>query len=436
MRYAGVSPRSALHAGSGSAEGDRRHRRVGHGGRALYDAARRDRHRQDDDDGRRHPGGPAALAGDRPQQDACGAAVQRVPDVLPGQRRRVLRQLLRLLPARGLRPVEGPLHREGLGDQRRDRSPAPRGDGGAVRSSRRDHRRQRVGDLRPRLAGDLRAQHADPQARRHRRPRCAAAQARLDAVLAQRRRARARPLPRPRRGAGDLPGLRRVGLPRDDVRRRGRAALALRPADRASCSRTTSSTSRSGRRRTTRSRTAASSARSRRSAPSSRRAAPSSRPRASCSSRTACASAPSTTWRCCARWASATASRTTRGSSTAARPGARPYCLLDYYPDGLRLLHRRVPSERAADRRHVRGRPLAQADARRLRLPPAERARQPPADVRRVPVDHAADGVRVSDAGRVRAAPLEDDRRADRSTDRRRRAGRHRCARRATRSTT
>ena len=43
-------------------------------------------------------------------------------------------------------------------------------------------------------------------------------------------------------------------------------------------------------------------------------------PRASCWSPTACASARSTTWRCCARWASATASRTTRGSSTAASP--------------------------------------------------------------------------------------------------------------------
>ena len=47
--------------------------------------------------------------------------------------------------------------------------------------------------------------------------------------------------------------------------------------------------------------------------------APSSRPRASCSSPTACASARSTTWRCCARSASARGSRTTRGSSTAGR---------------------------------------------------------------------------------------------------------------------
>ena len=38
---------------------------------------------------------------------------------------------------------------------------------------------------------------------------------------------------------------------------------------------------------------------------------------------TACASAPSTTWRCSRRWASARASRTTRESSTAARPARR-----------------------------------------------------------------------------------------------------------------
>ena len=65
-------------------------------------------------------------------------------------------------------------------------------------------------------------------------------------------------------------------------------------------------------------------------------------------------------------------------------------------PEGLRLLHRRVAPDGAADRRHVRGRPLAQDDAGRLRLPAAERDGQPPADVRRVPLDHAADGVRVA----------------------------------------
>ena len=50
----------------------------------------------------------------------------------------------------------------------------------------------------------------------------------------------------------------------------------------------------------------------------------SSSPRASCSRPIACASARSTTWRCCARSATARGSRTTRGSSTAAPPASAP----------------------------------------------------------------------------------------------------------------
>ena len=72
-------------------------------GRALPDAARRDRHRQDRDDGVDHRADPAAGARDRAQQDARRAALQRVPRVLPRQRGRVLRLVLRLLPARGVR---------------------------------------------------------------------------------------------------------------------------------------------------------------------------------------------------------------------------------------------------------------------------------------------------------------------------------------------
>ena len=232
------------------------HRRGGHGRRALHDAARRDGHRQDDDDGGDDRAPAAAGARDGPQQDARRAALQRVPDVLPRQRGRVLRQLLRLLPARGLRPEQGPLHREGLGDQPGGRSPASLGDGGAVRAPRRDHRRVGLRDLRPRLARDLRRQPAAAQARRRRRPRRPAAQARLDPVHAQRHGARPRHLPRARRGARDLPGLRGDRLPRDAVRRRDRAPPGVRPADRRAARRTTSSTSASGPRRTTTSRTA------------------------------------------------------------------------------------------------------------------------------------------------------------------------------------
>ena len=237
----------------------------------------------------------------------------------PQQRGRVLRLLLRLLPARGLRPVEGPLHREGLGDQPGDRPAAPRRHGGAVRPARRRDRRLRVGDLRPRLAGDVQRQLPDPAQGRRRRPRRAAAQARLPPVQPQRHGARARHVPRARRHAGGLPGLRRDGVPRAAVRRRGRAPAALRPAD-----------GRADRRRPRARRDLAGDAlqrqgrhdgaRGRGDRPRAQRAAPpSSRPRASCSSRTACASARSTTWRCCARSASARGSRTTRASSTAGR---------------------------------------------------------------------------------------------------------------------
>ena len=68
----------------------------------------------------------------RPQQVARRAAGQRVPGVLPQQPGGVLRQLLRLLPARGVHPVERHVHREGQLDQRRDRPPAPLGDVGAA----------------------------------------------------------------------------------------------------------------------------------------------------------------------------------------------------------------------------------------------------------------------------------------------------------------
>ena len=76
-------------------------------------------------------------------------------------------------------------------------------------------------------------------------------------------------------------------------------------------------------------------------------------------------------------------------------------------PGRLRLLRGRVAPDGAAARRHVRGRLLAQADARRLRLPPRVRARQPPAPIRRVPGAAAAARVRVRHTGSFRAVALE-----------------------------
>ena len=88
-----------------------------------------------------------------------------------------------------------------------------------------------VGDLRPRLAGDVQRQLPDPAQGRRRRSRRAAAQARLPPVQPQRHGARPRHVPRARGHAGGLPGLRRDRVPRAPVRRRGRAPAALRPLD-------------------------------------------------------------------------------------------------------------------------------------------------------------------------------------------------------------
>src|SRR5207253_854975 len=83
---------------------------------------------QDVHDRERDRADPASDLDHRAQQDPRGAAVRRVQGAVPRQRRPLLRQLLRLLPARGVRTDDGHLHREGLDRQRRDRSHASRGD--------------------------------------------------------------------------------------------------------------------------------------------------------------------------------------------------------------------------------------------------------------------------------------------------------------------
>ena len=88
-------------------------------------------------------------------------------------------------------------------------------------------------------------------------------------------------------------------------------------------------------------------------------------------------------------------------------PGHAPVHAARLLPGRLRRLRGRVAPDRAADRRHVRGRPLAQADAGRLRLPAPVGARQPAAPLRRVPPEGAAARVRLGDAGAVRAPPLD-----------------------------
>ena len=267
------------------------------------------------------------------------------------------------------------------------------------------------------------------------RPRRAAAQARLDPVHPQRHRARARDVPRPRRDARDLPGLRRDRLPDRAVRRRGRAPAALRPGHRrgargrprarrdlAGLALQRPRGHDRGRRRRDRRRAQRALRRAREPGQAARVPPP--------------APAHPVRHGDAARAGLLLGDRELLADPRRPqrrRPAVLPARLL---PRRLRLLHRRVAPDRPADRRHARGRPLAQADARRLRVPAAERARQPAADLPGVPLDHAADGVRVGHARRLRAHALAADRRADRPPDRDRRPRESRCARRATRSTT
>ena len=128
----------------------------------------------------------------RPQQDAGGAALRRVPRVLPGQRGRVLRLLLRLLPARGLHPARDTYIEKDASindDIDRLRHAAT---SSLLRARRRDHRRLGVVHLRPGLARGVPGAVAHRRAGRRSRRDEPAAGAGRHPVRAQRDRARPR----------------------------------------------------------------------------------------------------------------------------------------------------------------------------------------------------------------------------------------------------
>ena len=79
-------------------------------------------------------------------------------------------------------------------------------------------------------------------------------------------------------------------------------------------------------------------------------------------------------------------------------PRQRPELPARLLPRGLPARHRRVARDRAADRRHVRGRHVPQAHPGRARLPAAERDGQPAAALGGVPRPDRPDGLPVGDA--------------------------------------
>ena len=231
------------------------------------------------------------------------------------------------------------------------------------------------------------------------------AQARREPVRAQRHRARTRPVPGQGRRAGGAARERRDRLPHLVLRRRGRADLALRPAHRRGA--------RAAREPRDLARDRVRHLAARRSSAPSTTSAPSSRPRCG-SSRSEGKMLEAHRIRQRTEYdlemlkelgfcsGIENYSRVLEGRP----PGLAPVHPDRLLPRRLRRLRRRVAPDDPADRRHVRGRPLAQADARRLRVPAALRDGQPAAALRRVPREGPADGLRLGDARRVRAAGL------------------------------
>ena len=171
-----------------------------------------------------HRAGEPPDAGDGAQQDAGRAAVPGVPALLPRERGRVLRQLLRLLPARSLRPAtDSYIEKEATINDEIDRMRLS-----ATRSlfERRDviivasvSCIYGLGSPEAYYGHDAAA-----RARPAHRSRADPAQAGRDPVRAQRPRVRPRHLPRPRRHRRGLSVVRGHGAAHRAVRRRGRRA--------------------------------------------------------------------------------------------------------------------------------------------------------------------------------------------------------------------
>ena len=220
------------------AEGRPAHRDQGtgrghHAQRPHPGAARRHRLRQDLHHGQGDRGDAAPRHHSGAEQDAGGAALWRVQELLPRQRGGVFCLVLRLLPARGLCAAHRHLYREGFLDQRADRPHAPLGDAGAAGARRRHHRGLGVVHLRYRLGRNLHRDDVCAEEGRAHRPAPADRRPGGAAVQAHPGRFYPRHLSGARRRHRHLPGaLRRPRLARQPVRRHRGEHRGVRSAHR------------------------------------------------------------------------------------------------------------------------------------------------------------------------------------------------------------
>ena len=166
--------------------------------RSLPDPAGHHREREERHHRLDHRAGPEADADPGAQQVAGRSARQRDEGSSP-QPGGVLRLLLRLLPTRGIHPLERHLHREGLVGERRDRAAAALGHVGSPLPQGRHRGGLGVGHLRPGLARGVPQQGAQPAGWGGARSALDPAPAGRHAVRAQRHEPRPGPLP----GRGD-----------------------------------------------------------------------------------------------------------------------------------------------------------------------------------------------------------------------------------------
>ena len=199
------------------------------------DAPRRDRHRQDGDDGLGHRGAPAPGARDRAQQDARRAALQRVPRVLPRRTRSSTSSptTTTTSPRRTSRRPTSTSRRT----RRRTTTSPGCGSAATQLAPHAARRRRRRVACRASTASARRRSGAravlHPRGRRGARPRRGAAQADRHPVRPQRHACSAAAASACKGDVVEVQPANSETAYRDLVlRRRGRADLALRPAHR------------------------------------------------------------------------------------------------------------------------------------------------------------------------------------------------------------
>ena len=230
-----LSTASRLSAGGRPAGGDRE---AGRGPRRrprAPDAARRDRLGQDLHHRQRDPAGAAADAGDGAQQDAGGAALRRVQGVLPATTRSSTSSptTTTTSPRPTSRRRDTYIEKDASINEHIEqmRLSATKA---LLERTRLDHRRDGVGDLRPRRSRGLPAAWCCTwcAASASTSASCCAAWPRCSTRATSSTCARGT-LPRARRRHRHLPGrVRARGGARRAVRRRDRDAGAVRSADR------------------------------------------------------------------------------------------------------------------------------------------------------------------------------------------------------------